>query len=279
MSNAKYQPRHRQVRRPIVPIAALTDTMTSMTSVRPVAAASVSGLALTAMVAGPVAADPVQTAEETSTVPATIVATNLPTTVAVPDLVWSAADTVAVSAEAPAPIVDEEVPVSRTQARANAPRPVASTNVASAEDRQAAAYAEIQASEAATSVAEAPGAEAPAAEAPASSRGQQVVAIAKQYLGVWYRFGGTTPAGFDCSGLVKYVYAQVGINLPRTSHGQGRGGVAVSMADAQPGDIVYYSSGHVAIYIGGGMHIEAPTSGQQVKISPVRKYTSIRRHL
>ncbi|WP_067780096.1 C40 family peptidase [Actinomyces vulturis] len=98
--------------------------------------------------------------------------------------------------------------------------------------------------------------------APAPAAGG-IAAIASQYLGTPYVWGGTTPAGFDCSGFVQYVYGQAGISLPRTTYGQGASGVTVSMSEAQPGDIVYWGY-HVGIYMGGGMMIDAGTESTGV---------------
>jgi cell wall-associated NlpC family hydrolase len=95
-----------------------------------------------------------------------------------------------------------------------------------------------------------------------------VVGIAMQYLGTPYVWGGASPGGFDCSGLVMYVYAQVGVSLPHSSYSQYGAGVPVSMSDLQPGDLVFfYGLGHVGIYIGGGSFIHAPHTGDVVKIS------------
>ena len=103
--------------------------------------------------------------------------------------------------------------------------------------------------------------------APASHYGG-VVGIAMQYLGTPYVWGGASPGGFDCSGLVMYAYAQVGVSLPHSSYAQYSAGVPVSMSDLQPGDLVFfYGLGHVGIYIGGGSFIHAPHTGDVVKIS------------
>ncbi|MFV0460937.1 MAG: C40 family peptidase [Actinomycetales bacterium] len=95
-------------------------------------------------------------------------------------------------------------------------------------------------------------------------KGQQVVDIARQYLGVPYRWGGTTPAGFDCSGFTQYVYAKAGISLPRTSSQQSTVGYRVSAANARPGDLMW-KPGHVGIYTGNGKMIHSPSSGDVVK--------------
>ncbi len=84
------------------------------------------------------------------------------------------------------------------------------------------------------------------AAAPAGATAAAVLEIARRYVGVPYVWGGTTPAGFDCSGYTQYVYAQVGVSLPRTSSGQRGAGVVVSAADALPGDLVW-SPGHIGI--------------------------------
>ena len=96
-----------------------------------------------------------------------------------------------------------------------------------------------------------------------------VVGIAMQYLGVPYRWGGASPrTGFDCSGFIMYVYAQVGVALPHNAAAQYGHGVAVSRSQLQPGDLVFFNGlGHNGIYIGGGQFIHSPHTGDVVKIS------------
>jgi cell wall-associated NlpC family hydrolase len=95
-----------------------------------------------------------------------------------------------------------------------------------------------------------------------------VVGIAMRYLGVPYVWGGSSPSGFDCSGFVMYVYAQVGVSLPHYTGAQWNVGVPVSRSDLQPGDLVFFDGlGHVGIYIGGGQFIHAPHTGTVVQIS------------
>jgi cell wall-associated NlpC family hydrolase len=95
-----------------------------------------------------------------------------------------------------------------------------------------------------------------------------VVAIAERYLGVPYRWGGASPSGFDCSGLVMYVFAQVGVSLPHSSYQQYGMGSPVSRDQLQPGDLVFFDGlGHVGIYVGGNSFIHAPHTGDVVKIS------------
>jgi peptidoglycan DL-endopeptidase CwlO len=102
---------------------------------------------------------------------------------------------------------------------------------------------------------------------PAPSHGG-VVGIAMQYLGTPYVWGGASPSGFDCSGFVMYVFAQVGVSLPHSSYAQYGYGSPVSRGDLQPGDLVFFDGlGHVGIYVGGGSFIHAPHTGDVVKIS------------
>jgi cell wall-associated NlpC family hydrolase len=102
-----------------------------------------------------------------------------------------------------------------------------------------------------------------------------VVGIAMRYLGVPYRWGGASPSGFDCSGLVVYVFAQIGISLPHSTYALWNVGSAVSRDQLQPGDLVFFSGlGHMGIYIGGGQFIHAPHTGDVVKISSLSGYYS-----
>jgi len=111
-----------------------------------------------------------------------------------------------------------------------------------------------------------------ATAAPAAGPGHpEAATIALRYLGIPYQWGGASPAaGFDCSGLVMYVYAQLGINLPHQSAAQYHYGVPVSRGDLEPGDLVFYDNlSHVAIYIGNGQIVHAPQTGDVVKIAPL----------
>jgi cell wall-associated NlpC family hydrolase len=105
-------------------------------------------------------------------------------------------------------------------------------------------------------------------DAPAARYGQ-VVGIALQYLGIPYVWGGSSPAtGFDCSGFVAYVYAQIGVYLPHHAASQYGYGTPVSRDQLAPGDLVFFDGlGHVGIYIGGGQFVHAPHTGDVVKIS------------
>lgn len=106
-----------------------------------------------------------------------------------------------------------------------------------------------------------------------SATGQEIVDYAKKFLGVSYVYGGSSPSGFDCSGLVYYCYRHYGYRINRTAAAQSYNGVSVSSSDLQPGDIVLFSDGsgsyigHCGIYVGGGNFIHAPHTGDVVKIS------------
>ena len=111
----------------------------------------------------------------------------------------------------------------------------------------------------------------PQAPPPDGSRASQVIAIAMQYLGIPYVWGGASPSqGFDCSGLTTYVFGQIGISLPHHAASQYGYGVPVSREDLQPADLVFFDGlGHMGMYIGGGQFIHAPHTGDVVKISSI----------
>lgn len=100
--------------------------------------------------------------------------------------------------------------------------------------------------------------------------GEDIVNYAKTFLGIRYTWGGNTPAeGFDCSGLIKYVFAHYGHSTPRVSRDQAKHGTAVSMDALQPGDLVYFGNGtvsHIGIYVGGNQMLHAPQPGKNVEI-------------
>ena len=108
--------------------------------------------------------------------------------------------------------------------------------------------------------------------ASSSALGEQIVALAKQYLGTPYVLGGNGPSSFDCSGFTKYIYAQFGYTLNRTATDQLQNGVSVSRSELQPGDLVFFKYNtskpvsHVGIYIGNGEFIHASTNRYVVQI-------------
>ncbi|WP_369246036.1 NlpC/P60 family protein [Streptomyces sp. R41] len=106
---------------------------------------------------------------------------------------------------------------------------------------------------------------------PSSARAAAAVAAARSALGRPYVWGANGPGGFDCSGLVQWSYAQVGVGLPRTSQAQQYAGHQVPLSQAQPGDLVTYRSdaSHIAMYMGNGQVIHAPYPGAPVRYDPV----------
>jgi cell wall-associated NlpC family hydrolase len=106
-----------------------------------------------------------------------------------------------------------------------------------------------------------------------SPSGNSVVDYAKLFIGTPYVAGGSSPSGFDCSGFVKYVMANFGVDMPRTSTDQYSIGVRVEKSELMPGDLVFfkysatsYRLNHVGIYVGDGNFIHSPIPGQTVRI-------------
>jgi cell wall-associated NlpC family hydrolase len=96
-------------------------------------------------------------------------------------------------------------------------------------------------------------------------RGERAVRLAQQQTGVPYQYGGHTPRGFDCSGLVYYVYGKLGVSLPRTAGAQYDRTQRIAQAELKPGDLVFFlNASHVGIYVGDGWFIHAPETGKPV---------------
>ncbi|OKL54752.1 hypothetical protein BSZ39_02390 [Bowdeniella nasicola] len=165
------------------------------------------------------------------------------------DAEWNSGATVSVDAKkAPKPVVRPAAPAASERDNNRATRSTTRTAPAAAAKKETA--------------------EAPVQSAPASGIGAQVVAIALRYVGTPYVHGGSAPGAFDCSGFTSYVYAQVGIKLPRSSSAQRHAGRVVSASEARPGDLVWWP-GHVGIYLGNGQHIAARNPGTPLKVSPI----------
>lgn len=106
-----------------------------------------------------------------------------------------------------------------------------------------------------------------------------LVSTAQQELGIPYVWGGASPAGFDCSGLMQWIYGQNGIKIPRTSREQKAAGISIPLSQAQPGDLLLYTyngspgnpgpDNHVGMYVGAGEMIDAPRPGRTVEYDPI----------
>ncbi len=117
-------------------------------------------------------------------------------------------------------------------------------------------------------------AEGPVSAPASDGKADRAVAVALQQVGVPYRYGGSTPGGFDCSGLVHYSYAQAGKTVPRTTATLWSGLQPVSKSEMRAGDVLFFKiSGkmsHVALYIGGDEFVHAPSSGKVVSVGSLR---------
>ena len=164
-----------------------------------------------------------------------------------------------VTVKKPAEVIraEEEARIAAEKAAAEAAARAAAEEAARLAAAQAAAQAAV----------------AYSASAPANPTGSSIADFALQLVGSPYVWGGTSPAGFDCSGFTQYVYAQFGISLPRTSYGQELVGTIVSPANAMPGDLVTYNN-HSAIYIGNGMIVNAMYPGQGVAVCSMYAITN-----
>jgi cell wall-associated NlpC family hydrolase len=104
---------------------------------------------------------------------------------------------------------------------------------------------------------------------------QKIIITARRQIGVPYKMGGVTSRGFDCSGFTMFVYKKNGLRLPRTAAQQYRYGRNIALRSAQPGDLLFFDTNgakvsHVAIYLGHGSFIHAPSKGSTVRIDSVK---------
>ena len=112
-------------------------------------------------------------------------------------------------------------------------------------------------------------AEAPATRA-SDETAHNAVAFAREMIGKPYRYAGDTPAGFDCSGLVRYSYGRTGISMPRATPAQRNATTLISVRGLRPGDLLFFDqegkkSSHVGIYLGDGRFVHAPSTGGRVR--------------
>ncbi|SDC86387.1 Cell wall-associated hydrolase, NlpC family [Sanguibacter gelidistatuariae] len=260
MTSSTTRARHRAARRPITPLSLLASAASEnvvAVGKRSAIVAASSGLLVSLMAAAPASAAPVHSDAAVSTVDVAALTTEARAAL-------STAPTVTVAADASWTVEQSDISVTP------APEPVKVRTVAAA-SRTAERTALTTATATGTSTAAkaaAPAAAAPATVAPASAAGSSIIDIASRYVGVPYVSGGSTPSGFDCSGLTSYVFAQAGISLPRTSGAQASAGTVIPRDQAQPGDLIA-SPGHIAIYAGGNTQIDAPKPGKTVQFREI----------
>lgn len=276
--------RHRKAARPLTPLSDATPALR-----RGLVVAASSGLALTMITsaanaaggntqslersAGALSVSPAAKAEA-------LITQNAP--IEVDADVAADADTLAtseVTTEAPGPSEEELAAQAEAEAQAEQAAAEEAEAQAQAQAEQAAAEAQAQAEQAAAEQAESQAAPAVSTEddaeptaASASSSvpqgvGSDAVAIGSNYLGTPYAWGGGAPGGFDCSGFVSYVYAQMGISLPHQSGDILNSGTVISASEARPGDILWWP-GHVGIYAGNGQVLHS-TPGPGVSITNI----------
>lgn len=249
MTASAVRARHRSARRPVTPLTDLATAATGTIALagrRTAVVAASSGL-MVSMVAVPATAatssgDQALTAVDTTalTASAKTVLDAAPVVTSPADAAWTF-EAPAVTAVVPEPEPEPEPVVERAASRS-------SQRAATAETAAAPAVA--------------------ASAVPQSVAGNAVLEVAARYVGVPYLSGGTTPDGFDCSGFVSYVYAQLGISLPRTSSAIKAAGTVVPASEAQPGDLIW-SPGHISIYAGGDQQIDSPRPGKTIQFRSI----------
>lgn len=263
MTTSTARARHRAARRPLAPLSSIASVASENAATvgrRTALVAASSGLIVSLMGAASASAAPLPSDASVSTVDvaslkaeARAALSTAPAVTVAADASWTVEQTDLVVTPAPEP---EPEPV---RAPVAASRTAERTSIAADTQTETATTTEV--------AAEAP-VEVAASAVPASASGSAVLDVAGRYVGVPYVSGGTTPDGFDCSGFTSYVFAQLGITLPRTSGAQASAGTVVSREDAQPGDLIY-SPGHIAIYAGGNSQIDAPRPGKTVQFREI----------
>jgi len=243
--------RHRAARRPSTPLTELATAATGQigtVSRRTAVVAASSGLVVTMLGAPASAAPPSETSGALASVDTAALTASAKAVLDTAPVVTSPADAawtfdtpkVKVVEPEPEPVVVAPVVATRSAGQATASRSETRTEAPKATN----------------------------APIPQSVSGNAVLEIAARYVGTPYVSGGSSPSGFDCSGFTSYVYAQLGITLPRSSGAYPGIGTQVSRADAKPGDIIW-SPGHVAIYAGGNQQIDSPRPGKTVQFRAI----------
>lgn len=238
--------KHRLETRPLTPVDNLVQADQLLKFSRhSVAAATATGIALTASIAGAASAAGNDVAQPVKNSGIDVLEENLtaaPTgNIASVDQEWDPGDEVAAVADEPAAVdaaVDADVDADVDD----------TADVASRGEDRAALTSDVP---------------------PVSVDTSSIAAAAISMTGIPYVYGGATPAGMDCSGLVVYVFAQFGINLPHQSEAIYSSGTVIPSSERQPGDVIYYP-GHVAIYVGDDSMVEATVPGALSTVSPVR---------
>ncbi|WPF81700.1 NlpC/P60 family protein [Sanguibacter sp. 4.1] len=265
MTTSTARARHRAARRPLAPLTSIASVASENAATvgrRTALVAASSGLIVSLMGATSASAAPLPSDASVATV-------DVASLKAEARAALSTAPAVTVAADASWTVEQTDMVVTPAPEPEPEPEPVRAPAAASrtAERTSISADTQTESTESTVEVA----AEAPveaAAPVPASASGSAILDVAGRYVGVPYVSGGTTPDGFDCSGFTSYVFAQLGINLPRTSGAQASAGTVVSRADAQPGDLIY-SPGHIAIYAGGNSQIDAPRPGKTIQFREI----------
>ncbi|MFS0706135.1 C40 family peptidase [Cellulomonas sp. 179-A 9B4 NHS] len=251
MSESTIRARHRAARRPSTPLTELANAASEQMGTvgrRSAVVAASSGL-MVSMLAIPSSAAPGESAGNLAAVDTAALTASARAVLNTSPVVTAPAEAVFT---VDAPVVTAAKP---TPPPAPEPEPVR-TRAASRTAERASAGTEAST----TTTANAP--------IPQSVSGNAVLEVAARYVGVPYVSGGASPEGMDCSGFTSYVYAQLGINLPRTSSAQRNAGTVVSRAEAQPGDLIW-SPGHIGIYAGGDMMIDSPRPGKTVQFRTI----------